>query len=241
MRKVPTHLILAAALTCGLALPDAGLAQKARTAGARTAAARTPEPPPPPVDRMKTSDEAKSESVEGAASAPLRDLNMVRTKIPDVLLQALSDPYARPPRKWTCPQLASLIRPLDQALGTDIDLMPFNDENLMDRGKSTALGAAADLAAGAIPFRGVVRKLSGAESHDKLVQSAIIAGNVRRSYLKGLGEGRGCPPPATPSHERAGAPPMVEHRKGPIPRFPTRTSADAPQTRGETPPSAPRK
>ena len=49
---------------------------------------------------------------------------------------------------------------------------------------------------GAIPFRGVVRKLSGAESHDRLVQSAIIAGNVRRAYLKGLGEARGCMPPA---------------------------------------------
>ena len=241
MRQVPTRLILAAALTWGLALPQSGLAQKARTPPAKSAPAKPPEPPPPPVDRMKTSDEVKRGSVEGAASAPLRDLNVVRTRIPDVLLQVLSDPYARPPRKWTCPQLANLIRPLDQALGVDIDLMPFDDENLMDRGKSTALGAAADLAAGAIPFRGIVRKLSGAEGHDKLVQSAIIAGNVRRSYLKGLGEGRGCPPPATPSHERAGAAPMVERRKGPIPKFPTRTPADAPQTRDETPPPVPRK
>ncbi len=246
MRQVSPRLILAAALACGLAAPQAGHAQKAKAppskpAPARAAPAKAAEPPPPPVDKMKTSDEVKRESVEGAASAPLRDLNVVRTKIPDILLQALSDPYARPPRKWTCPQLSNLVRPLDQALGPDIDLIPFNDENLMDRGKATALGAAASVASDAIPFRGIVRRVSGAESHDRLVQSAIIAGNVRRAYLKGLGEARGCPPPATPSHERAGAAPVVEKRQGPIPKFPTRRPAAAPQTSAGTPPPAPRR
>ena len=232
-------LILSAALLAGFAATAPGHAQSpARSA---RPAAKAAEPPPPPVDQMKTSDQMKRESVEGAATAPLRDLNVVRTKIPDILLQTLADPYARPPRNWKCPQLANLIRPLDQALGPDIDLLPFGDENLMDRGRSTALGAAADLASDAIPFRGWVRRLSGAEAHDKLVQSAIIAGNVRRGYLKGLGEARGCMPPATPSHERAGAPPVVELRKGPMPRFPTRTAPAAAQSRLGTPAPAPRR
>jgi hypothetical protein len=56
------------------------------------------------------------------------------------------------------------------------------------------------LASSAIPYRGCVRRLSGAERHDRLVQAAIEAGAVRRGYLKGLGEARGCDPPATPSH-----------------------------------------
>ena len=43
-------------------------------------------------------------------------------------------------------------------------------------------GAASDV----IPFRGWIRKLSGAERHDKYVQAAITAGAVRRAYLKGL-------------------------------------------------------
>lgn len=246
MRAVLPRLFVVAALLLGLASGGPAIAQQskpkspARSAPAKAPAKAPPEPPPPPVDQMKTSEQAKRESLEGAASAPLRDLNVVRTKIPDVLLAALSDPYARPPRNWKCPQLANLIRPLDQALGPDIDLVPAGDENLMDRGKSTALGAAADLASDAIPFRGWVRKLSGAESHDKLVQSAIIAGNVRRSYLKGLGEARGCLPPATPSHERAGTPPVAVTRKGPIPKFPTRTSAAEPQKRPGTPAPAPR-
>ncbi|MBU1376037.1 MAG: hypothetical protein KKE02_05750 [Alphaproteobacteria bacterium] len=203
MRSKALSLILALALTAGLA--GAATAQTAKSPSKRATAAQLPPPPPPPdpANQMKTSDQLKRESVQGAATAPLRDLNVVRSKIPDVLLQALDDPYARPPRSFKCPALSALIRPLDEALGPDIDRLAVGDENLMDRGKSTALGAAADLASDAIPFRGFVRKLSGAEAHDRLVQSAIIAGNVRRGYLKGLGESKGCPPPATPSHERA--------------------------------------
>ena len=165
--------------------------------------------PDAPSEQMKTSDQVKRESVEGAVTSPLRDLNVMRTKIPPILLRSLEDPYARPPRGWKCPALAALVRPLDGALGPDIDRVPAGDENLLERGRTTALGAAADFASDAIPFRGWVRKLSGAEGHDRLVQSAIVAGNVRRAYLKGLGEARGCPPPATPSHERASAPPPV--------------------------------
>jgi len=176
---------------------------------------------------MKTSDQLKRESVQGAATTPLRDLNVVRAKIPPVLLQAMDDPYSRPPRSFKCAALIALIRPLDEALGPDIDRVAVGDENLMDRGKSTALGVAGDLAADAIPFRGFVRKLSGAEAHDRLVQSAIIAGNVRRAYLKGLGESKGCTPPATPSHERAAVAQTAASQKPPAksgltPKYPVR-------------------
>lgn len=207
MRTRPFRLIvavIAAASLAGGAAAQTRPASKAAPKRAATAPLPPPPPPPDPANRVKTSDQLKRESVEGAATAPLRDLNMVRAKIPEVLLQALDDPYARPPRSFKCSALAALIRPLDEALGPDMDRVPVGDENLMDRGKSTALGAAADLASDAIPFRGFVRKLSGAEAHDRLVQSAIVAGNVRRAYLKGLGESKGCLPPATPSHERAG-------------------------------------
>jgi len=211
MRSRAFHLIVVASAIMGLAgAASAQTRPTAKTAPAKAAPKRAaPEvltPPPPPPDsanQMKTSDQLKRESVQGAASAPLRDLNVVRAKIPAVLLQALDDPYARPPRTFKCAALIAMIRPLDEALGPDIDRVPVGDENLMDRGKSTALGVAGDLASDAIPFRGFVRKLSGAEAHDRLVQSAIIAGNVRRAYLKGLGESKGCMPPATPSHERA--------------------------------------
>lgn len=201
MRWIALRLVVSFALATALGA-DA-IAQTGPAARTTSATRPAPPPPPDPANQIKTSEQLKRESVQGAVTAPLRDLNVVRAKIPEVLLDALADPYKRPPAKWRCSQLISLVRPLDEALGPDIDRIPPGDENLMDRGKQTALGAAADLASDAIPFRGWVRKLTGAEAHDKLVQSAIIAGNVRRAYLKGLGESRGCMPPATPSHERA--------------------------------------
>lgn len=198
-----------------------------------------PSSPAPASEPVKTADEVKRESLQGAATAPLRDLNVLRTKIPRVLLEAMADPYERPPRGARCPQLIELVRPLDDALGPDLDRIAVQDQDMMERSRETALGAAADLASDAIPFRGWVRKLTGAERHDRLVRDAIFAGGVRRAYLKGLGEAKGCNPPATPSHEKAGTPPPNPDKRF-SPKYPTRLP-DAPQTPAETSPSAPRR
>jgi hypothetical protein len=118
--------------------------------------------------------------------------------------------------------LIALVAPLDAALGEDLDSLPAGEnEDLFDRGREAAGGAAlgmmASTAQDLIPFRGWVRKLSGAERHDQLVQSAIASGAVRRAYLKGLGEAKGCKPPATPQHRATPAPAVEEKRR---PRYP---------------------
>jgi hypothetical protein len=154
--------------------------------------------------QIQTSREANQENVRGAVSAPLRDVNVVRTKIPPILLESMADPYARPADPGGCKELVEMLAPVDEALGPDLDAPAPDEDDLMQRGQTTALGAAATVASEAIPFRGWIRKLSGAERHDQLVQSAILAGAVRRAYLKGLGEAQGCEPPATPSHLNAG-------------------------------------
>ncbi|MBU4433675.1 MAG: hypothetical protein KKC14_04570 [Alphaproteobacteria bacterium] len=171
-------------------------------------------PPPPDDSKIQTTSDANRDGLAGAVSAPLRDVNIVRTKIPSVLIEAMADPYARP-AQVTCVALIDRVRPLDVALGQDLDQHPPEEnEDLMDRGRkaagSAALGAVASAAQDMIPMRGWVRKLSGAERHDRLVQSAITSGNVRRAYLKGLGEARGCNPPATPQHLPPAPPPLVE-------------------------------
>jgi len=43
-------------------------------------------------------------------------------------------------------------------------------------------------------------KMSGAEHYSREVAAAIAAGTVRRAYLKGLGDARGCAAPAAPIH-----------------------------------------
>ncbi len=172
----------------------------------------------PPPQKIQTTSDANKEGITGAAQAPLRDMNLVRTKIPPVLLEAMADPYARPPgKKITCETLIMLVAPLDLALGEDVDRRPPEDnEDLLDRGKrmagSAAFGAMASAAQDLIPMRGWVRKLSGAEKHDSLVQHAVASGAIRRAYLKGLGEARGCNPPATPQHLAKPAAPVVEKR-----------------------------
>ena len=168
--------------------------------------------------RIQTSAEANRESLQGALAAPLRDVNVLRTKIPEVLLEAEADPYRRPVT-GRCEELRSLAAPLDEALGRDLDLIAIEQADMMAKGKETALGAVAGVATDFIPFRGWVRKLTGAERHDKLVQKAILAGSVRRAYLKGLGESRGCMPPATPSHLLTGAEAVSQDIR---PRYPVR-------------------
>ena len=181
------------------------------------------EPVPEPIEQIKTPDQARSESVGGAVTAPLRDLNVVKTEIPAILVQAIADPYARPPAKWTCRQLAALIAPLDAALGPDIDRPPSEALSMAQRGKSTALGLGADLASGAIPFRGIVRRVSGAAARDRLVLDAILAGSVRRAYLKGLGETKACGQQAAPYRMRAaGEIKPTSAKTSAKPKFPTR-------------------
>jgi hypothetical protein len=137
-----------------------------------------------------------------AATTPLSDLNLVRADIPPVLAAAQKAPYALPADRG-CPALASDVRSLDAALGADLDT-PATESNpsLIDRGSNAVSDAAGNALKGAaesvIPFRGWVRKLSGAERYSREVAAAIAAGTIRRAYLKGLGQAAGCQAPSAP-------------------------------------------
>ena len=143
------------------------------------------------------------EGFRGAVTAPLEDLNLKQAQIPDVLVRAHADPYEA--RELTrCEAIAAEIGRLDAVLGPDLDEAPAPDE----RTRMQKLGAQAKAAAVAevrgetqdlLPFRGWVRKLSGADRHRKAVEAAIKAGGVRRGYLKGVGMNMNCAPPAAPS------------------------------------------
>jgi hypothetical protein len=148
------------------------------------------------------SGSAAADQIGQAAVTPLNDLNLVRADIPPVLVAAQKAPYAQP-ADMACPSLAAQVQALDAALGADLDVPPTAaNPSLIERG-ATAVGNAAvgslrGAAEGVVPFRGWVRKLSGAEKYSRDVAAAIAAGTIRRAYLKGLGQAVGCAAPAAP-------------------------------------------
>lgn len=135
---------------------------------------------------------SSQDKVATAATTPLSDINVVRADIPDVLKAAAAAPYA-PPADASCPGIAAGIRALDEVLGPDLDA-PHTTGNpgLLDRGEDAATGALQRTAEGVIPFRGWIRKLSGAERYARQVSAAITAGGVRRGFLRGLAAAKAC-------------------------------------------------
>ena len=134
-----------------------------------------------------------STAVGQAATTPLSDLNLVQAEIPPVLKEAQKAPYAMPADR-ACPALAAQVRALDEALGPDLDAPPNPDQpGLLERGAGAAGDALRHAAEGVVPFRGWVRKLSGAERYSREVAAAITAGGVRRAFLKGVARAGSCP------------------------------------------------
>lgn len=108
-----------------------------------------------------------------------------------VALQALvADPYAltSPP---DCAVMAREIADLDTILGPDVDAIAASRNEA-----GQAFGSAAR---GVIPYRWVMRLMTGAGRRDRELRLAVLAGTARRSFLKGLRQGLACQPPQAPA------------------------------------------
>ena len=117
-------------------------------------------------------------------SQPFRDIGLIRDQIPPVLVRASDNPYA-PPRMLAnddvdCTAVAHELGELDDALGPDVD-MP---QQRRSRVGGWVAGAVRD--AVSLPYRGVVRSITGAERRDRQMRDAVQAGNLRRAFLKGF-------------------------------------------------------
>lgn len=136
-----------------------------------------------------------------AALTPVEDLNLRREEIPALLTQ-IKDPY-RVPGTLTCDEIAEQVLALDRVLGRDFDAPEPEDERSLgqkaaDGTSSALLDTIASESGGLIPFRGVVRRISGARAWDKKVLKAYERGSHRRTFLKGIGANQNCPVPASP-------------------------------------------
>ena len=126
--------------------------------------------------------------------SPLSDLNVRKKDVPVVLEAAMIKPYDLGGIK-SCKGLTTAIMDLDVALGDDIDVATGEKSNMENVGNSA--GAIAKSVIGSfIPFRGVIREVSGANAQERLWDRALYAGTARRAFLKGIGEQRGCAWPA---------------------------------------------
>ena len=133
--------------------------------------------------------ERDTQNLGDAAMTPVSGLNLSKVDIP-TYLSNMRDPYAN--RPTDCAALSAEVKALNDLMGEDLDV----PEDEAERREASALNAASDTVGSVlIPFRGVVRAVSGASSHDRKAREAYQRGLVRRGYLKGIAAAEDCTVP----------------------------------------------
>lgn len=131
-----------------------------------------------------------TQEAEKIVTDPLADTNIRRREIPEPLARISAQPYSLDGIK-TCSQIGAAVTELDGVLGPDVDAPPPSDDKTRD-----AVAVTREVVGSLVPFRGLVREISGANKAEQAYEGAVYAGLARRAYLKGVGTARGCKPPA---------------------------------------------
>jgi hypothetical protein len=121
-------------------------------------------------------------------SQPARDVGAVQAEIPPVLQSASRGPYSLR-GVATCVQISAGIAELTEVLGPDFTSGTAMQENRV--GKVAEAGGKT-IVNTIIPFRGLVRELTGAAPAQRRLNAAIDAGHARRGFLHGLQRARRC-------------------------------------------------
>ena len=133
-----------------------------------------------------------------AATRPLRDLNLLKPRISPELAAIMAYPYAMKGLR-NCRQLNAEVNRMTGLVGPDVD-----DPGLLGKkGRSPVehlFDSAEGITGSLVPGQGIIRQLTGASKAARLAAAARLAGQIRRSYIKGVMKARGCrlvpPPPA---------------------------------------------
>lgn len=187
-------------------------------------------------DKIDLSSNKNVKDAVDAATGPLEDLNIRKREIPEPLKLAVRDPYATPEAK-KCDDIRGQIAELDDILGADmqpqeVEVASADDHFLglsvsdvkmptADQVESSAGGflhnKVMDFISSKVnilPFRSIVRTVSGADRYQKKVTQAYEAGKLRRAYLKGYAQekfGRKClTDPFTPPAKKDEPPPAEQ-------------------------------
>jgi hypothetical protein len=122
------------------------------------------------------------------ASQPARDVGAVKRDIPVILQNAADAPYELD-ASADCAVLATDIAALNAELGADYDA---TKEEGGRTGRYVEAGGKFVVNT-IIPFRGLVREVSGAAAADRRLDAAKEAGVARRGFLRGVHTARRCP------------------------------------------------
>lgn len=137
------------------------------------------------------------EDAVDAVTQPFSDFNLRNRDIPLILLRVQSAPYEME-GDVNCDTLSREIADLDSVLGPDADSPPDKD-GIINKG----LNLGGHVIGGFIPFRGLVRQLSGANAERRRWEAALYGGIARRSYLKGYAKASRCLSPEEASIQSA--------------------------------------
>jgi hypothetical protein len=122
------------------------------------------------------------------ATQPVRDVGAQKITIPPAIEEAAAAPYALNGLR-TCAQLNRAIFALNDVLGPDYAGSVAVHENkvgkLAEAGGKTVVNTI-------IPFRGLVREISGAAPAERRLNAAIRAAYARRGFLRGVATARKC-------------------------------------------------
>ena len=131
--------------------------------------------------------EVRKKSVD-IGTQPARDVGVMKRQVPPILVKAQHEPYSLKGLK-TCKQLAAELTSLNAVLGDDYTVGNEVKENragkLAEAGGKTVINSI-------IPFRGLVREVTGAAPADRRLNAALDAGYARRGFLRGVQARQGC-------------------------------------------------
>lgn len=157
-------------------------------AGDVPAQPQTASPDQKPADEDPSAWEgARKKSVE-IGTQPVRDVGMMKREIPPILVKAQEEPYSLKGLK-TCKQMAAEVTALNEVLGPDYKVGNELKEN---RAGKLAEAGGKSVVNAIIPFRGIVRELSGAAPAQRRLNAALDAGYARRGFLRGVHAKQGC-------------------------------------------------
>lgn len=167
------------AATCFLSM--AGVAQAAAPDGAATS---------PPAQQPESSMTQARKGAVDIVSQPARDVGISRHEIPPALAKASEAPYSLQGLK-TCRQILAAVGDLSVVLGPDFQPGDKYQESRMaklaEAGGKTVVNSF-------LPFRSLVREVSGAAPWDRKLRAAVEAGYARRGFLRGVYATRRCRP-----------------------------------------------